>query len=161
MPNPVFEAAMQAELATIEREAPVPVPPLGYGRDLSCVTDCTDDYAEVDPLTRHALAESLFRSVTTPRGTVIDAPALGIDVRAWGTGAAIGPNTLITYSDQARGEMRKDDRVDDVTCVASFDFRTLTLTLACEVIAVDALVGDFELVIAVTADGEALINSIV
>lgn len=160
MSNPVFDAAFAAERATIVREAPVPTGPLGYGSDLSCTTDCTPDYAEVDPLSKRALGEALFRRLTTRRGSVLDDANLGTDTRQY-LHRGVTARDMQTYRDEIVGECSKDDRVESSDCTMQYIVATRNLRFALTVHAVDSSIGVFTLTFAVAEDGAALIESIV
>jgi hypothetical protein len=158
--NPVIAAAMAVEVATIEREAPVPAAPFGYGRDLSCVSDCTANFDEVDPNSQLALAQSLLRRLDTVPGSVADDPDNGFDLVT----TLHRPVTLVDiqgYAERIRAEWRKDDRVDDaeVTITPSADLTTLDC--AAQVTAIDPTIGTFTFTFAVTEDGAELLESIV
>lgn len=158
--NPVIAAAMAIEVASIEREAPVPEAPFGYGRDLSCVNDCTDNFDEVDPNSQRALAEVLLRRVTTKPGSIPDDPDQGFDLVSTLNRPAT-PSQIQGYADRIRLEFRKDDRVDDaeVSLTPSTDFTTLECSA--EVTPIDPALGVFTFTFAVAEDGTALLESIV
>jgi hypothetical protein len=103
-------ASMTAELA---QEVELPVEPFGYGVDLSCTTDLTEDLAEVDPFSNEAIGEALLRRYTTERGTNPDDEDYGHDVRKYvnrGTTDA----ELRDLSGELRSEGLKDDRIDEL-----------------------------------------------
>lgn len=80
---------------------------IDYGFDTSCTTDLTPGHTVTDA---RLVAEAMFRRVTTRRGSVIDAPNDGIDLRDFiqseGTTAE-----LAAVEGQVRAECYKDDRV--------------------------------------------------
>jgi hypothetical protein len=158
--NPAVSAAIAAEMATLtERVADVPAAPLGYGTDLSCVTDITADAAEVDPFSRQAVAEAVTRRLITPRGGVIDDPDYGFDVRAF-CNRGTTPAGLRAIADQCRTEALKDDRVNDATITADYDDAARRLRVTVMLDCVDPRLGTFALTLAVTADGAALLETI-
>lgn len=157
--NAIIDAAIASELAGLARVVDVPAGPYGYGTDLSCVTDLTADFAEVDPQSRTAVAQAVIRRLITPRGGLIDDPDYGYDVRGL-CNRATTPTELRALGDQCRAEARKDDRVQDATVTATYDDGTrelrLTVMLTCE----DPALGTFTFTFAVTASGAELMESI-
>lgn len=107
--NPIVEAALAKELATLERVTDAPTGALGYGRDLSCITDCTDNFAEVSgPM---LVLESVARSWITPRGTVLDDPDFGTDCRGI-LNHATPIQDLRMMQSRLQTEALKDERVE-------------------------------------------------
>lgn len=104
---------LAAYLENVERIVDPPEPPLGFGSDMSCVDDLTEDMAEVDGRTTRALAEALIRRIGTPRGSVLDAPDYGIDLRSYLHRGSTQAELLGLAGDVAN-EWRKDDRVERV-----------------------------------------------
>ncbi len=128
MSNPLFAEAFAAERAALVRTVtPDATAPLGFGTDLSCVSDFAVDYSEVDPLSVRALIEALIRRLTTPRGTLIDDASYGYDTRALLNSGAT-PDTLRDESLAIAGECAKDDRVDRAT-VGELEYTEATKTL--------------------------------
>lgn len=160
MSNSIIDAAIAADLATLtERVADVPAAPLGYGRDLACVTDITADCAEVDPMSRAAVVQAVLRRLTTPRGKLIDDPDYGFDVRQFANRAATNVE-LRSIGDQCRGEAVKDDRVFDATITATYDDAARKLTVSVMLDCYDPVLGTFDFTFAVTADGTALLETL-
>jgi hypothetical protein len=158
--NPLIAAGLAAELADIEREAPVPSPPFGYGRDLSCVSDCTDNFDEVDPNSKQGLAEVLIRRVTTTQGTVLDDPDQGFNLYTVLNRPASAID-ILRVGDRVRAEWKKDDRVADAVVTLTYDAATETIEASASVDAVDPVLGTFNFTFAVTADGAELLETIV
>ena len=152
-------AASLAELAASGRVADVPTAPLGYGRDLSCVADITPDAAEVDPMSETAVVQAVIHRLTTARGTLIDDPDYGIDVRAFCNRAST-PLELRAIADQCAGEIAKDDRVLDATVTATFTDATRTLRVSVRLECADPTLGTFDLTFAVDATGQVLLETI-
>lgn len=99
-----------SELAELEQIVPYPVEPFGYGSDLACAADLTDDVAERrgdDPL---VLVEAVIRRLTCPRGALPDDASYGIDVREL-LNTGISTSDLGQLAGRIRGEIEKDDRV--------------------------------------------------
>lgn len=141
-------ARMQAELVRI---VPQPVAPLGYGRDLSCITDVTDNMDEVDPFTMHAISEAMCRRFSTPRGQLQDDKNYGLDLRSYcnrGTPVA----ELRDLAGQVQSEATKDDRVDSCTAVVTFgDPAGTQMSVKLQITPVDARLGTFSHTLAVTS----------
>lgn len=161
MSNATIDAEIAAALAELstQRVVDVPVAPFGYGRDLDCVTDITEECAEVDPLSRRAVVQAVLRRLTTPRGALIDDPDYGYDVRSF---CNRGTTTLElrAISDQCRGEAMKDDRVTEATVKVTYTDRTRTLTVSVTLDCVDVGLGTFTATFAVTADAAELLETI-
>lgn len=104
---------LAAYLENVERIVDPPEPPLGFGSDMSCVDDLTEDMAEVDGSTTRALAEALIRRIGTPRGSVLDAPDYGIDLRSY-LHRGSTQSELLGLAGDVSNEWRKDDRVERV-----------------------------------------------
>jgi hypothetical protein len=147
--NATVKASLDAQLAALVREVDAPVAPLGYGTDLSCITDLTEDLAEVDANSVQAIAEALIRRLTTPRGGLPDDPDYGYDLRGM-LNRGVTLAELRTVTGQARSECRKDDRVRDVDVSASFTLGNSTLSVAIAVTPADPAVDDFSFTFALT-----------
>lgn len=149
---------MTAEILTlgvVDRVAPTT---LGYGNDLSCVTDLTATMEEVDPDSGAGVAEMTIRRVTTPRGMVIDDLSWGIDLRGYlnhGTTAL----ELSNMESSVRTEVERDDRIvtAPVTVAYAAATRSLTVTIVLTLVATGEV---FTLIFFVTADGVELLGSI-
>lgn len=134
--NALIQASIAEQTATLARVVDVPAPPLGYGVDLSCVTDLAEDLAEVDPTSNHAIAEALIRRLITPRGALPDDPDYGFDLRGLlNRGVTVAELRAVTG--QARNEVRKDDRVLDAKVSAAFTLQNSTLNVSIEVTPAD------------------------
>ena len=105
--------AIAADVALLERVVPESSAELGYGTDLSCVSDLAEDLAEVDPESPRAIAEALIRRCTTPRGGLPDDPNYGIDLRAH-CNRGVTRDELRDLASALRSEARKDDRIEDL-----------------------------------------------
>src|ERR1700745_4062562 len=139
--NPTFDEAFALELDTLEAEGrlvPVPTGPLGYGTDLSCVNDCTPDFAEGDPFPARALGEALIRRLMTRKGQLLDDANYGLGIHLWLNRPAT-PSDLQSYGDQVVGECEKDDRVapSGTTCKVTYDTATNRLGFSLRVVPID------------------------
>jgi hypothetical protein len=149
-----FIAQQLALLPAVDRVAPQQ---LGYGTDLSCVTDITPDAAEVDAESPRAIGESLARRFISPRTSVLDDEAYGLDLRAR-LNAGQTRAQLTALRSQIRVECLKDDRVADADVTLTFPARsTMSVAIAVTPHASD---DEFSLTFFVTADGVQLVGSI-
>ncbi len=149
--------AIAEEIAKVTREMDAPVAPFGYGTDLSCVDDLTETMSMVDQGTTQGIAEALVRRLTTPRGGLPDDADYGRDIRSM---VNRGATTLELRALAAviHAEATKDDRIDTlrVTFTPSEDGSEIDLELV--VTPVDATIGVFSLVLALTS-AELLIKA--
>lgn len=147
-------ALQLAALPVLPRTAPLA---LGWGVDLSCVTDVTERMDEVDPSKPTAVGQAVVRRYITPRGGVIDDANYGFDLRGYVNHGSTD-ETITQLSGQIRAEAVKDERVLDAVADLSFDTRmisvSLTLTLS------DPTSTPYDLVFFVTGDGVQLLGSI-
>lgn len=149
--------AIAADTATLTRLVPSPLEPFGYGTDLSCVEDVTEDLAEVDPFTVRAIGEALARRLTTPRGSLPDDPDYGLDVRGY-CNRGVPITELQDLSGQIRGEVTKDDRVEDAAVTVTIPARN-QLHISVTVTPVDPSLGPFSLTFAVV-NGQLTLESL-
>jgi hypothetical protein len=144
------------ELATLSRIVPAPVAPLGYGVDLSCVTDIAATLAEVPSTTVAGLRESLLRRLQTPRGFlggIEDDQNYGFDVVGM-LNAGTTQQGLRGIEAGVRDEIAKDDRLLSATVSAEYTSTTSTLTVSASCIARDPAIGNFALIFSVNALGK-------
>lgn len=104
--------AIDAEIALLAREISTPSGELGYGTDLSCVSDLAEDLAEVDPFSTRAIGEAALRRLTTARGTLPDDPDYGLDVRSYAN-RGVALQELRDLAGLTQAELLKDDRLVD------------------------------------------------
>lgn len=130
--NPVIDAAIAAELVVLAAEvaaagAPnADTAPLGYGRDLDCVSDVTEAFTETEPESPLGIAQAALRRLTTPRGSLPDDRDYGFDLRAYANrGVSVAELRGLALS--VVGEVTKDDRIADAEAelTASLVARTL------------------------------------
>jgi hypothetical protein len=145
----IVDDFIAAELVALVRITTQPQTPFAYGRDLSCTSDVTARFTEVDGTTALAIAESTIRRWTCPRGGLPDDPNYGIDVRGM-LNRGVTTAELQTLASELEGEAMKDDRVDfiSVSLALSSDYRTLTISAV--FIPVDPALRDFAATFAVT-----------
>jgi hypothetical protein len=82
-----------------------------YGADLSCTDDCDPLFAEVDGTTPLVVAQDAWRTITSPRDSIPDAPGRGLDVRMFARRAATTAEVQ-SWAAQIRAELEDDDRID-------------------------------------------------
>jgi hypothetical protein len=153
----IVHDTIAVELAKLQRIVPVPTEPFGYGKDLDCVTDLTDNWDEVDPFTVRAIGQAIVRRLTTRRGQLRDDPDYGHDIRQYLHGAQTASDILDAQG-ETLSEITKDDRVDDaVVTVAIEAGRSMRVTI--NITPVDARLGPFTLTLAVTS-GAVLLEAI-
>lgn len=151
MSDDVVRDVLAAELALLTPLARTPEP-RGYGIDLVCIDDLTDDMQETDPDSIAALAQDLYHRAIEDRGSNPDDPDAGEGIFRW-LSQGMTQRDLTARAGSLAGEWRKDDRVADVQItVAAPDSKTLAITGL--VTPQDPAFGPFKLIIAVT-DGAA------
>jgi hypothetical protein len=151
---------INADIATLTT---LVVPPatdaqLGWGVDLSCVSDCADSFAEIDPNSPIGIAEAAIRRLTTPRGAMQDDPDYGLYLSGY-CNNGVSVQQLQDLNGMIVNELRKDDRIDDVgvTVAQSDDFKELSVTLT--ITPADPTQAQFTLVLSVTS-GDVLLVTI-
>lgn len=154
----IVHDTIAAEIALLEREVPTPLAPFGYGQDLDCTTDLTEDLLEVDPSSKTAIAQALLRRLSCPRGRLPDDPDYGFDLRGTlnrGTDA----NALRDLAGQIKSEVLKDNRIDGADVTTTYTAQTETLDVTLWIVAVDPALGEFSLTFAVQA-GELMLKEL-
>lgn len=127
-PNP-FISAFETVAASIPVGWKTYTPGI-YGSDLSCTDDCDPLMTEVDGTTSLVVAQTAWRSITSPRDSIPDAKGKGLDVRIFARRAATVAEVQ-SWAAQIRAELLDDDRIDtlDVSIVqASADIWDITIT---------------------------------
>lgn len=118
--------AVDARLAELTREIPLPTGDAGLGSDLDCLDDCTPQFDELPGDDIRLIKQANYHRLTTDRGTLIDDPDYGRNVRAM-LHRAMTPADLVAEEGQCRNELRKDDRNETVDVkiqqLGAFDFR--------------------------------------
>ena len=131
---------------------------IGYGIDLSCITDVTHTLDEVDPQSNTAIGEAIIRRYITPRGTLPDDQDYGLDLRGY-CNRGVTDAELRTLPSAMRMEAMKDDRLEDAGITVTWDSTTRRLR-ATAVLRPRDSVDPFRLVFFVSGDGAELIESI-
>jgi phage baseplate assembly protein W len=149
-----------ALIAAQVRESSTTIAPFGYGVDLVCATDIDRNLAETDSTTVASLAQDAFHRVTTPRGSLVDDPNYGVDLRAL-LSTGLTPSTTRSIATLVHGELIKDDRIADttVTLAISGGVKLPVYTVTITITPADVSLAAFDLVVSVT-DGAALLSAI-
>jgi hypothetical protein len=148
--------AIAADVALLERHVDAPEGELGYGADLSCAEDLSEDFADVDPLSPRALAEALLRRLDCPRGTLPEASSPTLVAADYGMELQAHLHGPLTLGDvrriegAIRNELTKDDRVDSLTVNVTVTSDGSSFTVDLQVHPVDPRTGEFALTFAVT-----------
>jgi hypothetical protein len=154
-------ALIDADIATLTRLVVAPDGNvLGYGTDLSCVSDCTDDFAEVDPNSPLGIAEALIRRLTCPRGGLPDDANYGVYLPGY-VNRGVTLQELRELNGVITNECRKDDRVADVVATTTYVATKIapTLSVAIQVTPEEPSLGVFTFTISV-ADDKVLLETI-
>ena len=125
------KASIASQLAELELLVAFPLPPFGYGSDISCDFDLDPDVLEVDPFSTRALAEAIVRRLDCPRGQLPDDPNYGIGLRQY-LNRGTTDRELLNLAGQVRAELIKDDRIQSVsvTVTPGIVARNLRIELA-------------------------------
>jgi hypothetical protein len=152
----VAQDSIASQLGELTKAVDAPTGDLGYGVDLSCVTDITPRLDEVRADSVLAIGQALLRRLITPHGVLVDDQDYGLDVRSFcNRGTTV--QELVGLGDDVRDECMKDDRVADATVTVGAAGAGLSVTLA--ITPTDPAVEDFKLTLAVTST-EVLTNII-
>jgi len=116
-----------------------------FGADIN-----TPDASDLDPYfgvvtSWRCLGQALGRRLITPRGTLIDDSAYGLDVRSWINGA-LTPTQVADLEALIADELVADERVETVSVEVSLASQRLTIRAI-----VDTADGPFRLVLAIGA----------
>lgn len=142
--------SIASQILELEQSVAIPQPPLGYGIDLSCVSDLVKDLSEVDPNSPIGMAEACARRLQTPRGALADDPDYGLDVRGY-CNRGITAQQIRDLSGQVRTEIKKDDRTVDAAVTVSFDSESLSVSVT--LTPADPALDTFSFVLAATSAG--------
>lgn len=110
--------AIALSLSGLALIVPTPAGDLGYGLDLSCILDCTENMAEVDPFSVVAIGQATIRRLSTARGSLPDHADYGLDLRSY-CNRGVPVEELRDLGGQVRNEICKDDRIASATVVVT------------------------------------------
>jgi phage baseplate assembly protein W len=136
-----YMAEQIAELVPYHSE---PVSPFGWGSDLDCANDLTENMAELTKDDMLLVVQSCYRRLTTRRGTLDYDPDYGIDVVHL-LHSGVSQKDLIRIKGQVECELTKDDRLETVECRVTYADETLTLEITGM-----TRIGTFEMTMGVT-----------
>lgn len=160
---PAVDEDFQRQLAELAidpgRVALVPQPPLGWGADLSCVTDCDSQFSELT-IADGALivAQSVTRRLITPRGSLLDDADFGFDLRGY-CNRGVTQQDLRTLQTRVTAEVLKDERVASAVIDVTISNNGGGITVRAQITPADPALQPFTTIIAVT-DKDALIDVI-
>lgn len=117
-----------------------------FGTDISCMPD-------LDPMGSlkqgsYVLAEAIARRLITQRGTLIDDPNYGTDVRGWVNDVASSGASLAQLKGAIERECRQDERVQSADAELYFDAPSSTLSVTLSLI---TSAGPFKFVLGITS----------
>jgi hypothetical protein len=121
--------SMAAEIAALVPYHSEPASPFGWGSDLSCDDDLSENMAEITKDDMLLVVQSCYRRLTTRRGTLEDDPDYGLDVMHL-LHQGMTQTDLIVIAGQIRNELSKDDRLESVECRATYQDETLSVDIA-------------------------------
>ena len=153
----IVKTAITEETAKLVRFAPAPTGDLGFGSDLVCVDDFTDNFDELDPSGVLGMAQDAYHHVTTDRETVPDAPDFGLDMTRY-LNTPTTADGLRAAAGEMKNELEKDDRFDSVSVTITQEsilFFTVRIVIAPK----DPLLDTFTLIVAVV-NGQAHLEAI-
>jgi hypothetical protein len=87
---------------------------LGFGSDLDCANDLTATMAELPGDSPLVVAQANYRAITSPRGSVPDAPGYGFDVPGL-LNKGLTTKEVTAIAGQIGSQLRDDDRNENVS----------------------------------------------
>lgn len=154
----VVRTAIAAELALLTRVVDVPASPLGYGTDIVCTSDLDARMSEVDPFSTEGISQAIVRRLDCPRGALPDDADYGIDLRGM-LNCGVTADEIRSLAGRIRSELQKDDRIDAAVVVVTPSSTGSSLSVSLTITPVDARIGGFRLIVAVT-DAAVLLEEI-
>lgn len=114
---PIVATSLASQLAELAispgRVALVPVAPLAWGHDLSCVTDCDELFSETPQGSPLIVAQAVVRRWTTSRGALLDDADYGFNVLSY-LNRGLTQDDIRTLQRKLVAEAQKEERVQ--TC---------------------------------------------
>ncbi len=147
---------IRVQLAALPRIVNPSDDALGYGVDLSCITDLTEDMAETDPESPEGILEWCIRVLTTDRDSIPDAPGLGWNVRRL-LNRAYTPPELEAQEGLAAQALEGDDRIDRVDLTLEINRSKREVKVTFRIYPKSLALQPFD-AIAVVTDGGALVE---
>jgi hypothetical protein len=144
-----FEVQIE-ELRASGRVTLVPQPPLLWGSDLSCVTDCDSKFSELPANSPLIIAQAIVRRFLTPRGALLDDNDYGLDLRGY-CNRGVTQQDLRTLQSRCVAEAQKDERVQSITIDVEMTGSN-SLSVRAQLTPVDPRTAQFRFVIAVDSE---------
>lgn len=144
-----FEAQL-TELRALGRVTSIPVPPLLWGSDISCVTDCDAAFTELRADNPLIVAQAVARRFLTPRRGLLDDDDYGLDLRGY-CNRGVTRADLRTLQARCVAEAMKDERVTS----ASIDVQTTSassLSVSALITPADPSLSPFTFVLSVDSE---------
>lgn len=154
--NTTVATSIEAQLAELSRVTDAPSGALDFGRDLSCVTDITEDCIEVDGSSALIVAQAVTRRFLTPRGALLDDPNYGCDVTGL-LNKGVTVQELRAFNARLEAEAMKDERVASAAVLVTFSYAAQSLSIAVTITPKDPRASNFSFVLSVTT-GQVLID---
>jgi hypothetical protein len=145
---------INAQIAALPRAANPEPDALGYGVDLSCVSDLTEDMRETDPESPEGILESCVRFLTTDRDSIPGAPGRGWNVRRL-LNRAYTASELAAQEGLATQELEQDDRIDRVELSLIINVQKREIKIRFRIFPKSLALQPFDAIATVT-DGEAI-----
>lgn len=154
--NAIVAAAVESELLTVERVMSPPTGDPGWGSDLVCRDDLTDDMRERDGNDPAGVLEDLYRGLHTHPGELPADPDWGVDlVRE----LSAGHTDWREIRQRVLQQVTRDDRLTDVSVDGSWDPGSETLRLEISGELVDSG-EEFNLTMVADESGSKLVEAI-
>lgn len=135
--NTIFSNEFEALLAGVVNELPLPTGDAGWGSDLSCADDLDENFAELAPNDPQVVAQYTYRRMITNPGECADDPDWGCGLpRMLSSGYT--EKQIKTIEDALRGEIARDDRLQDVIVSADYSYATEALNITVDATIVDS-----------------------
>jgi len=122
-----------------------------YGTDVHCITDLDPSFRLVSG--QQAVGQAVARRLITERGTLIDEPNYGTDLRKY-LGEPKSDAVLTRCNSDAEREAAQDERVQSVTAESSYVGDDLRVNLE-----VETAEGVFELVLSINAVSTTILSA--
>lgn len=158
MTNPILAESLQRNLADLQPVVDVPTGDLRYGTEPVCVTDVTEDWADVDPTTPQGVVYATIRRWTCPRGMLPDDLDYGRDIRAF-CNRPMTVEQLRGLAQSLASEAEKDDRVSECQVSLRASLAARVLELQATITPTDPTLAPFTFTFAVT-DATVLVDTI-
>lgn len=137
---------------------PTPQAPFGYGRDLVCRSDLTEDMRETDQNSPESIIDWCFRVLTTGRNTIPDAPGQGFDVSRL-INVERTRQSIAEIEGEIRNEIDQDDRIERSEVSVAFN-NSDKLFISFRIFPEDVSTPDFSFTFALDTSGQLFLESL-